>query len=63
MQITRTREVIDRVVVEHLGSPPVTTTAEQQVIKTTRMERGKRNSGQALESAGHQVENLHPAFA
>lgn len=44
MQIRRTREVIERVEVEHEaegGEPPVITTAEQRVFNATEMERGK----------------------
>ena len=48
MQIRRTREVIERVEVEHEaegGEPPVITTAEQRVFNATEMERGKPVSG------------------
>ena len=58
-QIRRTREVIERVEVEHVaedGEPPVTTTAEQRVFKSTNMERGKQISDEAP-----QVCMLHPA--
>ena len=50
-QIRRTREVIERVEVEHVaeaGELPVVTTAEQRVIKATEMERGKHLSDEAL---------------
>jgi hypothetical protein len=58
-QIRRTREVIERVEVEHVaedGEPPVTTTAEQRVFKSTNMERGNQISDEAP-----QVCMLHPA--
>lgn len=40
VQIVRVHEVVDKVIVEH-ESPPVVTEAEQRVIKTTTMQRGK----------------------
>ena len=51
LQIRRTREVIERVEVEHAaeaGELPVVTTAEQRVVKATEMERGKQLSDEPL---------------
>lgn len=55
LQIRRTREVIERVEVEHAaeaGELPVVTTAEQRVIKATEMERGKQLSDEPLPQVG-----------
>ena len=53
-QVTRTREVIDRVEIQHeaLGSEaPVTTVAEQRSTRRTTMERGGAKRTAALPSS------------
>ncbi len=46
-QVTRTREVIDRVEIQHAapaGEAPVTTVAEQRTTRRTTMERGAKRA-------------------
>jgi hypothetical protein len=42
--VVRTKEIIEKVVVEHMGTPPVVTTAEQHTTRTTIMERDNRGN-------------------
>ena len=54
LQVTRTREVIDRVEIQHEAAgneEPVTTVAEQRSTRRTTMERGGKRSAAALPSS------------